>query len=158
MQRIHLATVLVAVGLSVLAAHLDARQVTLSEQDRQEFLDYPLTMPRANELIAAMQEMTVYMVSRPDLATVMARSAKMTRAELIAQMERDPKSMAIVTPHGLKAKDYVYGVPALRMAMMAAQGLSGPTVVASPANVAFAKANLAQLKPKMEAAEGRGRQ
>ena len=97
-------------------------------------------------------------VSRPDLATVMARSAKMTRAELITQMERDPKSMAIVTPHGLKAKDYVYGVPALRMAMMAAQGLSGPTVVASPANVAFAKANLALLKPKMEAAEGRGRQ
>jgi len=158
MQRSRLVTFLVAIGLSVCAAQIGAQPGAMSEQDRQEFLSYPLTMPRANELIAAMQEMTAYMVSRPDLAAVMARSAKMTRPELIAQMERDPKSMAIVTPHGLKAKDYVYGVPALRMALMAAQGLSGPTVVASPANVAFAKTNLAQLKPKMQAAEGRGRQ
>jgi len=158
MQRIRVVTFLVAVGLSVCAAPVDAQQGTMSDQDRQEFLNYPLTMPRANALIAAMQEMTAYMVSRPDLSAVMARSAKMTRAELIAQMEKDPKSMAIVTPHGLKAKDYIYGVPALRMALMAAQGLSAPTIVASPANLAFAKANLAQLKPKMDAAEGRGRQ
>jgi len=144
----------IAIGL-VLPIALAAQGATQPAQDRQAFLDYPLTLPRANELIAAMGEMTKYMVSRPDLATVMARSKTMTRPELIAQMERDPKSMAIVKPHGLSARDYVYGVPALRMAMMAAQGLSGPTVIASPANVAFAKANLATLKPKMDAAEGR---
>jgi len=40
------------------------------------------------------------------------------------------------------------------MALMAAQGATAPNVVASPANVAFAKANLAQLKPKMDAADG----
>ena len=42
------------------------------------------------------------------------------------------------------------GVPALRMAVMAAQGLANaPNITVSPANLAFAKANLAQLKPKM---------
>jgi hypothetical protein len=33
-------------------------------------------------------------------------------------------------------------------------GATAPNIVASPANVAFAKANLAQLKPKMDAADG----
>lgn len=37
---------------------------------------------------------------------------------------------------------------------MAAQGLANsPNITASVANIAFAKANLAQLKPKMDAAE-----
>jgi hypothetical protein len=65
--------------------------------------------------------------------------------------------MAIARQHGLTAKEYGYGVPALRMAIMAAQGLKGPNVIASPANVAFAEANLADLKPKLEAADSIGR-
>lgn len=41
---------------------------------------------------------------------------------------------------------------------MAAQGATGsPGITASPANVAFAKANLAVLKPKVDAAEGLAR-
>jgi hypothetical protein len=89
----------------------------------------------------------------------MARSMKMTSAEQIAQMERDPKAMAIAKQHGLSATEYVYGVPALRTALLSAQGLTGPNIIASPANTAFAKANLAELKPKMDAADGatRGR-
>ena len=64
--------------------------------------------------------------------------------------------MAILQQNGLTAREYLIGVPALRMALMAAQGISGPTIIASPANVAFAKAILAQLKPKMDAADGAG--
>jgi len=40
------------------------------------------------------------------------------------------------------------------MALLAARGAGGPNIVASPANLAFAKANLATLKPKMDAADG----
>jgi len=41
------------------------------------------------------------------------------------------------------------------MALLSAQGLSSPKIVAaSPANFAFAKANLAELKRKMDAADG----
>ena len=70
-------------------------------------------------------------------------------------MEQYPRAMAIVKAHGLTARDYFVGVPALRMALIAAQG--GPAaqaVTVSPDNLAFAKANLAQLKPRMDAADG----
>jgi hypothetical protein len=63
--------------------------------------------------------------------------------------------MAILKQNNLTSREYLVGVPALHMALLAAQGLANSShVIASPANVAFAKANLAQLKPKMEAADG----
>ena len=34
------------------------------------------------------------------------------------------------------------------------KGAATPNIFASPANLVFAKANLAQLKPKMDAADG----
>jgi hypothetical protein len=123
-------------------------------QGSQAILDYQLTVPRANQLITAMEAMTKYFLSRPDHAALAAKSAKMTPAERLAQFERDPKAMAIARQNGLTAQEYLVGVPALRMALMAAQGLTGPNITVSPANLAFAKANMAQLKPKWDAANG----
>ena len=123
--------------------------------DRQAILDYPLTVTRADHLIAAMTGMTKYLVSLPDFRDRLAKSAKMTAAERRAQLEKDPAAMAILKQNELTARDYMVGVPALRMALMAAQGsTNSPNIVASPANVAFAKAHLAQLKPKMDTADG----
>ena len=63
--------------------------------------------------------------------------------------------MAIIKANGLTAPEYLVGVPALRMALLRAQGMpESDLIVASPANVEFAKANLARLKPKMDAADG----
>ena len=126
----------------------------LSPQQRQAILDYQLTLPGAEHLITAMQAMTTYMVSLPDYQERMRKSAAMTGADRIAQLEADPKAAAILKQNSLTARDYLIGVPTLRMALMAAQGATAPNIVASPANVAFAKANLAQLKPKMDAADG----
>ena len=126
-----------------------------SSPERQEILAYQLTLPRANHLITAMQAMTRYLVSQPDFQDRVVKAMKMTPTELRAQVEKDPKAMAILKENGLTAQEYLVGVPTLRMALMAAQGATGsPGVMASPANVAFAKANLAQLKPKMDAADG----
>ena len=127
----------------------------LSPQQRQAILDYKLTLPGAEHLITAMQAMTAYLVSLPDYQERMRKSATMTGADRIAQLETDPKTAAILKQNSLTARDYLTGVPALRMALMAAQGAASPNIVASPENVAFAKANLAQLKPKMDAADGR---
>jgi hypothetical protein len=125
--------------------------------ERRDILNYQLTLARANQLIVAMEAMTKYVVSLPDFADRLRKSATMTPAERRAQVENDPKAMAILKQNGLTAQDYLVGVPALRMALMAAQGGANlPNIVASPANVAFAKANLAQLKPKMDAADGIG--
>src|SRR5262245_24730870 len=128
-----------------------------SDQRRQAILDYQLTMPRANQLITALEAMTKYVVSLPDAAERVRKSMQMTPAELMAQIEKDPNATDILKKNQLTAKDYIVGVPTLRMAMLVASGVpAGPTVIASPGNVAFAKANFSILKPKMDAADGAG--
>jgi hypothetical protein len=131
-----------------------AHAQNLSPQQRQAILDYQLTLAGAEHLITAMQAMTKYLISLPDYQERMRKSATMTAADRIAQLDSDPKAAAILKQNSLTARDYLIGVPALRMALMAAQGATAPNIVASPANLAFAKANLAQLKPKMDAADG----
>ena len=126
----------------------------LTPQQRQAILDYQLTLPGAEHLITAMQSMTKYLVSLPDYQERLRKSATMSAADRIAQIEKDPKAATILKENSLTARDYLVGVPTLRMALMAAQGAAAPNIVASPANVAFAKANLAQLKPKMDEADG----
>jgi hypothetical protein len=134
-----------------------ARAQNLSPQQRQAILDYQLTLQGSEHLITAMQAMTKYLISLPDYQERIRKSATMSAADRIAQLESDPKTAAILKENGLTARDYLIGVPTLRMALMTAQGAGAPNIVASPANVAFAKANLAQLKPKMDAADGIGR-
>jgi hypothetical protein len=145
-----------ALGFCLALAAVAAAQMSkMSPEDRQAILDYQLTLPRANDLISAMAVMTRYLMSRPDAKERMLKAMSMTAAQRRAMMEADPKAIAILKEHNLSASDYLIGVPALRMALMAAQaGGGGGTMVVSPANLAFAKANLAALKPRMDAADG----
>jgi len=129
----------------------------ISPEERQEILSHQHTLPRASQLISAMEGMTKYLVSLPDFQERVVKSMKMTRAERRAQMEADPKAMAILKENGLTAQEYLVGGPTLRMALMVAQGApGGSNIIASPANVAFAKENLAQLKARMDAMDGIG--
>src|SRR6185503_18975907 len=130
----------------------------LPPEARRAILSYRLTTRRSNQLISAMDAMTKYLVSLPDAQDRMAAWMKMTPPERIANLEKDPRAMSILRKNRLTPKEYLVGVPTLRMALMAAQGAPSPPVIASPANVAFAKTNLAQLKPKWDAAEGIGAQ
>ncbi len=125
-----------------------------ASQEGQDILAYQLTLPKANHLITAMQAMTQYMASLPDYQDRIVKSMQMTPAERRVQLEKDPKAMEIVKQNDLTAQEYLVGVPALRMALMAAQGAAGPNITVSPANLAFAKTHLAELKPKMDAADG----
>jgi hypothetical protein len=146
--------------LLAIALALPNQMSGAAAQRRQQLLDYELTMPRANQLIAAMDAMTKYVASLPNFAERVRKSATMTPAEQLAQVENDPKAAAILKQNNLTAREYLIGVPVLRMALMVAQGLQqSDRIVASPGNVAFAKAHLAELKPKMDAADGlKGRQ
>lgn len=145
-----------AIILLLIAVVGAAAQTSPADSERrQAILDYKLDMKRADQLITAMTAMTKYVLSLPDFQERMRKSRTMTPAEQLAQVEKDPKAMAIIKENGLTAREYLIGVPALRMALMVAQGMPvGGRIVASPANVAFAKANLAVLKPKMDAADG----
>ena len=77
----------------------------------------------------------------------------MSPADQRAEMEKDAKAMAILNTHNLTTQEYQVGVPALRMALAAAEGMTGPSIIASPANVTFAKQNLAALKPRADSVE-----
>jgi hypothetical protein len=148
---------LLGVSLGLAVDLVGAQTPQPSPEGRQEILSYQLTLSRANQLISAMEAMTRYVVALPDFQDRVVKAMKMTPAERRAQLENDPKAAAILKQNGLTAQEYLVGVPALRMALMAAQGLSNaPNIIASPANIAFAKANLAQLKPKMDAADSIG--
>jgi hypothetical protein len=131
-------------------------QSQLSADRREAILAYKLTKPLADKLLAALPEMTRYVMAKPNVKELVARSAKQSLKEGIAQTEADPGAMAILKKHGLTAREYLVGVPALRMAILRAQSGDASLsdiLVASADNVAFAKANLAELKPKLDAAD-----
>lgn len=145
-----------AVLTLLVSAALAYGQSAKPEADRrQAILDYQLNLKRATQLITAMAAMTKYVASLPDFNERMKRSLTMTPAEQLAKIEADRQAMSILTESGLTAREYIVGVPALRMALLAAQGMSpSAKIIVSPANLEFAKANLAQLKPKMDEADG----
>src|SRR5678815_2537669 len=118
----------VAVVLFVFVA--GARAQNLSDEARKAILDYPLTMDRANHLITALEAMSKYVISMPDYLDRMRKASQMTGAEQVAQMEKDANAMDILKRNSLTARDYIVGVPALRMALLAAGGRTSPTIVA----------------------------
>jgi hypothetical protein len=144
--------------LLLISVGLATAQTSLTPSQRQAILDYQLTMSKANSLASAMEALTKYVASLPNSQERGLRLATMSPAELRTLTEKDAKAMAILTQHGLTANDYLAGTNALVMAYtIAATGASNTYVFASPANIAFAKANLAQLKPKMDAVRAAAR-
>jgi hypothetical protein len=119
----------------------------------QEILAYRLTLPKSHSLITATREMTAHIMGQPDFQVRFLKLMQMTPADQRAEMERDPKAMAILKAHDLTTGEYQVGVPTLRMALAAAQGMSSSTIIASPANVAFAKQHLSVLKPRADSVE-----
>src|SRR5437773_1284010 len=103
------AVVLAALAIG-LAAPIARAQVPLSAEAREAILAYPLTLPRANHLIAAMDATTKYLVSLPDYRERLLKSMKLTPAERAAQLEQDPKTAAILKQNDLTGRDYIVGV------------------------------------------------
>jgi hypothetical protein len=120
---------------------------------QQEILAYKLTLPKSHSLITATREMSVHIMSQPDFQARILRLMQMSPADQRAEMEKDPKAMSILKTHNLTTQEYQVGVPTLRMALAAAQGMSSPSIIASPTNVAFAKQNLGVLKPRADSVE-----
>ena len=141
-----LAGLMLCVGQSVLAQ-------TIPNALQQEILAYRLTLPKSHSLITATREMTVHIMGQPDFQARIFKLMQMTPADQRAEMEKDTKAMAILKSHNLTTQEYQVGVPALRMALAAAQGMSSSSIIASPTNVAFAKQNLAVLKPRADSVE-----
>jgi hypothetical protein len=131
-----------------------------SADDRQEILNYKLTLPLANNLLGALPEVTQLVLSQPDWKERMAKAAHSTLEERAVEAEKSPATVALLKKHGLTPRQYVIGVVSLRMALTAASLPSGvalpSSIVASPENLAFAKAHFTDLKPRMDAADRAG--
>ena len=159
LRAVKRATVLSCVLVSLAVAPVLAQSQRSAEQ-REAILGYKLTKPLADKLLAALPEMTRYVMTKPNVKEILARSATQSLGERIAQTEADPGAAAILTKHGLTAREYLVGVPTLRMAIRRAQSGDAPgsdALTVSDGNLAFARANLAELKPKLDAAEGAAR-
>src|SRR5215470_3193044 len=90
---------------------------TRSTEQTQAILDFKLTMPVANRLLATIGPMTQYVASLPNLRERMAKASKQTLAERVAAVEKDPKAMAILKQNNLTACEYLVGILALRYAV-----------------------------------------
>jgi hypothetical protein len=139
----YLTVVVLLTGLAQAQALKDA------DEKRQAILDYQLTMPRADS-------MTKYVVSLPDFAERMRRSMQMTTAEQIARIEKDPKAADIVKKNELTARDYIIGVPALRMALLAASGAPRPDHHRLTREPRVCESKSLRSKAKMDAVDGAG--
>ena len=147
----------VLIGIAMAAGALLA---PAQADDRQAILEYKLTVPLANKLIAALPGITQLFVSRPDWKERMAKTARATLDERAREAEKSPETVELLKKNGLTPREYVVGVVTLRMALIAASRPASsplpPSIVVSPENLAFAKAHLAELKPKMDAADRAG--
>jgi hypothetical protein len=145
--------------LLLFCASSASAQTSLTPGQRKAILDYQLTMPKVISLTGAMETLSKYVASLPNSQERGLRLATMSPAELRALTENDPKAMGILTQNGLTATEYLVGTSALTMAytIAATSVKNNPAIFASPANVAFAKANLAQLKPRMDAVRSAAR-
>jgi saccharopine dehydrogenase-like NADP-dependent oxidoreductase len=92
-------------------------------------------------------------MSLPDFQQRAVKMMTMTTAQQQAEMEADANLVKILKDQGLTAKEYMVGGPALRMAMLIAEGNTSPNIYASPENLAFAKKNMAVLKPRADSVE-----
>jgi hypothetical protein len=143
---------LLLAALTVVPAGARAQAAPLAPEERQAIMDYKLSESRADHLITALGELTRYVVGLPDFKERMAKLKGKTPAERMALLEQDTKAMEILHQNSLSAKEYVVGIRALRMAILAASGVRDG-MVASPANIEFAKAH-GDLKAKLDAVDG----
>ena len=128
-------------------------QSPTTSTNREEILAYKLTLPKAHSLISATRDMSRYAMSLPDFQQRAVKMMTMTTAQQQAEMEADANLVKILKDQGLTAKEYMVGGPALRMAMLIAEGNASPNLYASPENLAFARKNMAVLKPRADSVE-----
>ena len=134
-------------------ATASAQSPAPANTNREEILAYKLTLPKAHSLISATRDVSRYAMGLPDFQQRAVKMMTMTTAQQQAELEADANVVKILKDQGLTAKEYMVGGPALRMAMLIAEGNASPNIYASPENLAFAKKNMAVLKPRADSVE-----
>lgn len=106
----------------------------------QAIRSYRLDRGNTEVILKTLKEVSAAVMKDPDWMTKIQSRMKLTLEQQCTAMEADPATGAILRANRISAKDYWYGLLALRAAALADAGM-GVAKLANPANVAFLKAN-----------------
>lgn len=136
-------TILVIVAL--VAAALPVSAQSMSPATEQAIKSYVLDPARAEVLLKTLKELTAETLKDPKWMQKLPARMKLSFEEQWKALEADPVSGPVLRASRITAKDYSCGLMALRAASGLDSG-AGVAKYASPANVAFLKANPSYLE------------
>lgn len=124
----------------LLGATLAAQLPSMDPATEQAIRSYPLDRGNTDVILKTLKEVSAAVMKDPDWMTKIQARMKLTLEQQCAAMEADPATGPILRANRISAKNYSYGLLALRAAALADAGM-GVAKLANPANVAFLKAN-----------------
>lgn len=126
----------------VLSAAVLAQTPQFTPATEQAIRAYTLDQARANVLIKALREGTAATLKDPAGMSRLMKQMELPFEQQIAALDKDPIMGPVLKANNLSPQQYSFGVLALRAAYLARSGgADGLARLASPANVAFLKAN-----------------
>ena len=130
--------ILVALTAATLAQTPDFPPAT-----EQAIRSYALDQQKATALIAALRDITAWVMKDPKaMTTMLTQMTELPFEQQGAALEKGATTGPILKANGLTGRQYSFGILALRSAYLARDGGSaGLARLANPANVAFLKAN-----------------
>jgi hypothetical protein len=114
----------------------------LTPETVKEAQAFTLDADIAGKILAVREQLDAQDAARGLSQQELARRAKLTLEERVAELEADKAAAGILGDAGLAPRTYLVGLLALRGSAMASRGMTvGVATAASPANVEFLKSN-----------------
>jgi hypothetical protein len=124
----------------LLGAAPAAQLPSMDSATEQAIRSYRLDRGNSEVILKTLKEVSAAVMKDPDWMTKIQSRMTLTLEQQCAAMEADPATGPVLTANRISARDYSFGLLALRAASLADSGI-GVAKLANPANVAFLKAN-----------------
>lgn len=106
----------------------------------QAIRSYRLDRGNTDVILKTLKEVTAAVLKDPDWMKKIQSRMELTLEQQCTAMEADPATGPILKANRISAREYSFGLLALRAAALSGAGI-GVAKLANPANVAFLKAN-----------------
>ena len=127
--------------LAVCAVATPAAQLPVMDPATDQAIrSYRLDRGNTEVILKTLKEISAAVMKDPGWMTKIESRMKLTLEQQCTAMEADPATGPILRANRISARDYSFGLLALRAAALADAGI-GVAKLANPANVAFLKAN-----------------
>jgi hypothetical protein len=127
--------------LTVCAVATPAAQLPLMDPATDQAIrSYRLDGGNTDVILKTLKEVTAAVLKDPDWLKKIQSRMELTLEQQCTAMEADPATGPVSKANRISARDYSFGLLALRAAALSGTGI-GVAKLADPANVAFLKAN-----------------